>query len=96
MTCLYDAILEQDVGSSGPSSSSPTARSSDSTEPPGVPGPYQDLAATKVGALEAEQRAIREALAPKLVPEAKQEVPTFAEWFKGRFWREWVVGRREC
>jgi integrase len=21
-------------------------------------------------------------------------VPTFAEWFKGRFWREWVIGRR--
>lgn len=61
---------------------------------PGVPGPYHDLAATKVGALEAEQRAIREALAPKLVSPPKQEVPTFAEWFKGRFWREWVIGRR--
>jgi hypothetical protein len=21
-------------------------------------------------------------------------VPTFAEWFEGRFWREWVIGRR--
>jgi hypothetical protein len=61
---------------------------------PGVPGPYHDLAATKVGALEAEQRAIREALAPKLASPPKQEVPTFAEWFKGRFWREWVIGRR--
>ena len=27
-------------------------------------------------------------------PAAYKEVPTFAEWFKGRFWREWVVGRR--
>jgi integrase len=61
---------------------------------PGVPGPYHDLAATKVGALEAEQRAIREALAPKLLSSPKPEVPTFAEWFKGRFWREWVIGRR--
>jgi integrase len=99
---------------------------------PGSPGPYQDLARTKVGALEAEQRAIRDALAPAsgatsavatpvvampavatpviatagvapqmvamqsvvtLLP-AKKEVPTFHEWFTGRFWREWVVARR--
>jgi integrase len=59
---------------------------------PGVPGPYHDLAATKAGAAEAEQRAIKEAFAPE--PLAKKEVPTFAEWFKGRFWREWVIGRR--
>jgi hypothetical protein len=25
---------------------------------------------------------------------AKKEVSTFHEWFTGRFWREWVVGRR--
>jgi integrase len=65
---------------------------------PGVPGPYHDLAATKVGAQEAEQRAIRQALASPAVaeppPSTKQEVPTFDEWFTGRFWREWVVGRR--
>jgi integrase len=61
---------------------------------PGVPGPYQDLAATKVGALEAEQRAIRSVVAPKPSPVEQKEVPTFAEWFKGRFWREWVIGRR--
>ena len=64
---------------------------------PGVPGPYHDLAATKVGAQEAEQRAIRQALAPAVAeppPPTKQEVPTFDEWFTGRFWREWVVGRR--
>ena len=24
----------------------------------------------------------------------KEEPPTFQEWFEGRFWREWVVGRR--
>ncbi len=28
-----------------------------------------------------------------MVP-AKKEVPTFHEWFHGRFWREWVVGRK--
>ena len=61
---------------------------------PGVPGPYQDLAATKIGAAEAEQRAIKEAFAPKPMPLVTKEVPTFSEWFKGRFWREWVVGRR--
>jgi hypothetical protein len=95
---------------------------------PGAPGPFQDLARTKVGALEAEQRAIRDALATvsvatpavttlmpvapaaatsvvapsalamlsmgQLLPAAKKEVPTFHEWFTGRFWREWVVGRR--
>ena len=81
---------------------------------PGAIGPYHDLAATKVGAQEAEQRAIqeaftsaaqeaeqraiRQALASTAVaeppPPTRQEVPTFDEWFKGRFWREWVVGRR--
>ena len=61
---------------------------------PGVPGPFHDLAATRVGAVEAEQRAIREAFAPKLEPSVTQEVPTFHEWFKGRFWSEWVVGRK--
>ncbi len=24
----------------------------------------------------------------------RKEVPTFDEWFNGRFWREWVVGRK--
>jgi integrase len=67
---------------------------------PGVPGPYHDLAATKIGAQEAEQRAIKQAFAeaasgamPPAEP-AKKEVPTFDEWFNGRFWREWVVGRK--
>jgi integrase len=64
---------------------------------PGAPGPYHDLAQTKLGAQEAEQRAIRRIFAEHAgvvdAPE-KPEVPTFHEWFKGRFWREWVVGRR--
>ena len=64
---------------------------------PGVPGPYQDLAATKIGAQEAEQRAIKQAFAGATgaaTPPEKKEVPTFADWFNGRFWREWVVGRK--
>jgi len=32
--------------------------------------------------------------APKLEPSVKKEVPTFAEWFKGSFWHEWVIGRK--
>lgn len=61
---------------------------------PGVPGPYHDLAQTRIGALEAEQRAIKEAFTPKLELEAKKEVPTFSEWFNGRFWAEWVLARK--
>jgi len=64
---------------------------------PGVPGPYQDLAATKIGAQEAEQRAIKNAFAgatAAATPPAEKEVPTFGEWFHGRFWNEWVVGRK--
>jgi integrase len=64
---------------------------------PGIPGPYQDLAATKIGAQEAEQRAIKHAFAGATgaaTPPDKKEVPTFDEWFHGRFWREWVVGRK--
>ena len=65
---------------------------------PGVPGPYQDLAATKIGAQEAEQRAIKDAFARAAAgdeaPVEEKEVSTFGEWFNGRFWNEWVVGRK--
>lgn len=61
---------------------------------PGIPGPYHDPTQTKQGAVEAEQRAIKDLFTPKLVPEEKKEVPTFSEWFDGRFWNEWVIGRR--
>ena len=75
---------------------------------PGAPGPYQDLTASKVGGLEAEQRAISATLAAQakpVVPPGKEEssrtepakadeVPTFADWFNGRFWNEWVIARR--
>ena len=48
---------------------------------PGVPGPYHDLAATKIGAQEAEQRAIRSAFAGATVAAAppQKEVRTFDE-----------------
>jgi integrase len=62
---------------------------------PGIPGSYQDLDATKLGAQEAEQRAIKLALANAgVLAPVKKEVPTFREWFKGRFWTEWVLARK--
>jgi integrase len=61
---------------------------------PSVPGPFHDLAATRIGAVEAEQRAIREAFAPKPEPSVAKEVPAFEDWFHGAFWREWVLGRK--
>jgi hypothetical protein len=36
---------------------------------------------------------IERALHPERVP-TRKECPTFREWFKGRFWSEWVVGRK--
>jgi integrase len=65
---------------------------------PGVPGPYQDLAANETGAKAAEQRAIVQAFADAAKAEhppiEKEEVPTFGDWFNGRFWREWVVAQK--
>ena len=46
---------------------------------------------TKLAAQDAERAHIKRALDP--VP-LKKEVPTFGEWFNGRFWEEWVVGNR--
>ena len=62
---------------------------------PGVPGPYHRFPNTKVGAQAAEQLAVQQAFGVVAgdVPQ-KVEVPTFTEWFKGRFWDEWVVGRK--
>ena len=48
---------------------------------------------TKVAAQQALLDHIERTLHPERVPQPK-EVLTFAEWFKGRFWREWVIGRR--
>ena len=48
---------------------------------------------TRLAAEAAERAHIDRVLNPPAVPVHK-EVPTFAEWFKGRFWREWVIGRK--
>jgi hypothetical protein len=44
---------------------------------------------TKDAAQRAERIAINEALNPTAaVVRSKKEVPTYSEWFKGRFWQE--------
>lgn len=48
---------------------------------PGVPGPYHDIPNTKVGAQEAERRAITKAMSGLVVrPEAAREVPTILQY----------------
>jgi len=46
----------------------------------------------------AAKRAEAEAICAKVreTPEERQkkEVPTYAEWFNGRFWKEWVIAER--
>lgn len=53
---------------------------------------------TKAGAQSYEVQIRRELLEgtfeQKKEETPKQEVPLFEEWFTGRFWREWVVGRK--
>ncbi|MGE0404511.1 MAG: tyrosine-type recombinase/integrase [Kofleriaceae bacterium] len=69
---------------------------------PGALGPYHDLANSKIGAQEAEGRAIAAARKGKAMAgtseqkaegEKKQELPTFSEWFHGRFWTEHVIAQ---
>jgi integrase len=59
---------------------------------PGIPGPYHDLAQSKVGALEAERRAINEAMNGKplavAATSATKEAPTikeYSETFKAKY-----------
>lgn len=54
---------------------------------------------TKQAAEEAERQHAERALdafykQQYLPPSQVKEVPTFAAWFEGRFWREWVIGRK--
>src|SRR3954464_7820824 len=49
---------------------------------------------TKVAAQEELRHHIERILHPERFATSKRGVPTFDEWFTGRFWREWVVGRR--
>ena len=48
---------------------------------------------TKVAAERAMLDHIERVLHPERVP-TRKETPTFADWFDGRFWTEWVIGRR--
>jgi hypothetical protein len=69
---------------------------------PGAYGPYRDLSPTKMGAEEAELRAIAAAFAegpaapttPAPTPAKQEEVLTFKDWFHGRFWNEWVIAQK--
>ncbi len=50
---------------------------------------------TKLAAEAAERAHIERALTEFSQPPAmRKEVPTFSAWFNGRFWLEWVVGRK--
>lgn len=42
----------------------------------------------------AEAEAIHAKLHESKQPPSKKEVPTYDEWFNGRFWKEWVIGER--
>jgi integrase len=47
----------------------------------------------KVAAERAMLDHIERVLHPERTP-TRKETPTFEEWFDGRFWKEWVVGRK--
>jgi len=49
---------------------------------------------TKVAAQKAEYDHIDRIAHPERAPKPRKEVPTFKEWFNGRFWTEWVVSRK--
>ena len=57
---------------------------------PGIPGPYQDCRNTKVGAQEAERRAIQRVLSCQSfeTPKPPEEVPTIKQ-FSERFLRSY-------
>lgn len=48
---------------------------------------------TKQAAEEAERAHLDRVLKPSAQIK-KEVIPTFKEWFKGRFWKEWVIGRK--
>nr|HEX4318166.1 tyrosine-type recombinase/integrase [Kofleriaceae bacterium] len=57
-----------------------------------ISGSAPDYINTKVAAERAMLDHIERVLHPERVP-TRKENPTFCEWFRGRFWNEWVVGR---
>ncbi len=48
---------------------------------------------TKVAAQQAMREHVERILHPERTPKRK-EIPTFDDWFTGRFWREWVIARK--
>jgi integrase len=61
--------------------------------------PVSGTRSTKDAAVRAEREEIRSAEAAKSraaheAQKAGAEMPTFDKWFNGRFWQEWVVGRK--
>ncbi len=48
---------------------------------------------TKVAAQQAMREHVERILHPERTPKRK-EAPTFKNWFNGRFWKEWVVARK--
>lgn len=48
---------------------------------------------TKVAAQQAMRDHVERILHPERTPKRK-EIPTFDDWFTGRFWREWVIARK--
>ena len=49
---------------------------------------------TRTAAEDALHEHVDRVAHPERHPRQRKEVPTFAEWFDGRFWREWVVARK--
>src|SRR5437016_3501632 len=45
-------------------------------------------------AVAAERAPVERAFKGEDEPTEIEAMPTFEEWFNGRFWREWVVGRK--
>lgn len=74
-------IHGREIGSSGPLKL-PDGNRRRIFGTPGVPGPYHDLARTRVGAIEAERRAIARVLTGASAPEPKKEVPRIREYAK--------------
>jgi len=70
-----------------------TVRSPDGT-PERIAGSAPRHCNTKVAAQQALLAHIERVLHPERAPRPREEVPTFHDWFTGRFWREWVVGRK--
>jgi integrase len=49
---------------------------------------------TREAAEEAERAHVERVRKPQPAPVEKKEVPTFEEWFNGRFWEEWVIANQ--